>query len=64
MKKTICYYHFMGKESNVTIKGIGDCSICKSNGNNKYCKNYIKIHIVVIEAEEIINKRRDGDAKS
>lgn len=54
----------MGKESNVTIKGIGDCSICKSNGNNKYCKNYIKIHIVVIEAEEIINKRRDGDAKS
>ena len=50
--RAICYYHLMGKESTVMIKGIGNCSICVSNGKNKYCKNYIPINITIIEIKE------------
>jgi len=50
----ICYYHLIQKESNVMVRGIGigDCSICIPDKNNKYCKNYIPINITIIDIKE------------
>jgi len=45
----------MGKESNVTVEGVGDCSICLPDKNNKYCKNYIRINITIIEIKDKVD---------
>ena len=52
MNTTICYYHLMGKENNVMVEEIGDCSICIPDENNKHCKNYIPINITIIDIKE------------
>ena len=54
--ETVCYYHLMGKESSVRVEGIGNCSICISDKNNKYCKNYIPINITIIDIKGMKQK--------
>lgn len=51
-KKCICYYHLIKKESNIKVRGPGDCSICIPDIENKYCKNYIKVNISILNVKE------------
>ena len=52
LNKTVCFYHLIENKNNINIEGVGDCSICKANGKNKYCKNYIKVNITIINIEK------------
>jgi hypothetical protein len=35
----------------IKIEGVGDCSVCKPDKNNRNCRNYYPITINIVEVE-------------
>jgi hypothetical protein len=45
-----CFYQIFKPEIKTRIiPNVGDCSICKTDENNKYCKNYKPVNITIFE---------------
>jgi hypothetical protein len=47
-----CLRHFLRPGKNLGIKGVGDCTVCVPDKNNKFCSMYYKIEITHLEFEE------------
>ena len=48
----ICINQFMRPKMYFQKDGVGDCTKCEPNPDNKYCLQYYPIHIQQIEVKE------------
>lgn len=45
----ICLYQLARPKENVTVKGMGDCTTCITDEDNKKCKRYTPKNITIIK---------------
>lgn len=42
---TICIHQFIRPKYHINVEGMGNCTICEADENNKFCKNYHPISV-------------------
>lgn len=49
---TVCIHQFFRPSSYIRVDGVGDCTICEPDDDNKNCKSYHPITISTLVMEE------------
>jgi hypothetical protein len=51
-RQTVCINQFLRPREHINIEGIGNCTICEADDENKLCKNYSPINVFLMDTIE------------